>query len=545
VKPSYLRWLRLAALGVPALVLTLGFALACTFVYLAPSLPTAATMRSKELALPLAVLTRDGKLVSQIGEERRIAVRFEDIPLVVRQAVLAAEDDRFFQHHGLDWMGLARALVTNVTSGGANQGGSTITQQTVKYMYLTLDKTMRRKASAVFLTYRMEHDFTKEQILAAYLNVIPYGQHAYGIAAAAQTYYGKRLPELTVAQAATLAGIGQRPSVQNPITNARAAEARRSYFLLRMKELGYIDEPTATAAAKEPVASRGFALLTDVEAAYVAELARQQVVARFGDQAINAGYKVFTTLDGSKQAAANSAVRLGLLEYDRRHGYRGRLGRVELSSAPTAEELEDKLEKFRSVNVLQPAIVTRVAEKNAEVYVREQGVKRIEWEGLSWAARSLNNGVGPAPKAPADVVKRGDVIYVIPGEGGAMLLAQLPQAQAALVALDPKDGAILALVGGFDFFSSNYNRAWQAQRQPGSGFKPILYSAALEHGFTAASIIDDMPIITDSSSNSEENWKPENSSGDWLGPIRLRRAWTQRSTMPRNSASIRNPCHAT
>lgn len=535
MNPSYLRWLRRAVLGAVAFILAMGFALACTYVYLDPSLPTADSMHNKSLAVPLRIYASNGELVSLIGEERRIPVRYEDIPPLVRQAVLAAEDDRFFEHHGLDWMGLLRALITNVASGSASQGGSTITQQTVKYMYLTLDKTARRKASELFLTYRMEHDFTKEQILAAYLNVIPYGQRSYGIAAAAETYYGKRLDQLTVAQAATLAGIGQRPSRQNPVTSPRAAEARRSYVLRRMKELGYISADTAAAAAKEPVASRGFALRTDVEAAYVAELVRQQIVADFGERAINAGYKAYTTLDGRMQTAANNALRLGLMEYDRRHGYRGRLGKVELSGAPTAEELEDSLETFRPVNMLQPAVVTKVAENSAEVYIREQGAARIGWDGLSWARRPVGNGLGPAPTTAAEVVKRGDVIYVVVSERGGVQLAQLPQAQAALVALNPKDGAIVAMVGGFDFFNNAFNRVTQAHRQPGSGFKPFLYSAALENGFTPASIILDMPIVTDESSDSEEKWRPENSDGKFLGPMRMREALVR----SRNPVSIR------
>ncbi len=336
MNPSYLRWLRRIALGVVSLVLVVGFALACTFVYLAPSLPTAETMHNVELAVPLRVYARGGELISQIGEQRRIPVRFEDIPPLVREAVLSAEDDRFFEHSGVDWMGLSRAMFKVVTSGKAVQGGSTITQQAARQLFLTLDKTLRRKLAELFVTWRMERDFTKEQILATYLNVVFFGQRSYGIAAAAETFYGKKLNELSVAQAATLAGIIQLPSRYNPMTNPRATEVRRSYVLGRMLKLGYIDKAAAEAAAKEPVASHGYAPLTDVEAAYVAELARQEIVSRFGQSAINAGYKVFTTLDGHMQAAANNALRLGLIDYDRRYGYRGRLGSAELSNAPAS-----------------------------------------------------------------------------------------------------------------------------------------------------------------------------------------------------------------
>jgi penicillin-binding protein 1A len=322
--------------AVAGLALGLSFALACAFVYVAPALPTAENMHSVELAVPLRVYSRSGALVSQIGEQRRIPVTFEEVPPLVWKAVLASEDDRFFEHHGIDWMGVLRAVVMNVATAGAGQGGSTISQQAARNMFLSLDKTARRKLSEVFVTYRMERDFTKEQILAIYLNVVPFGQRAYGIAAAAETYYGKRLDELTVAQAATLAGIIQRPSRQNPVTDPKAAAARRAYVLRRMVELGDIDEATAAAAAAEPSATRRFGPLSDVEAPYLAEMVRQEVVRRYGEAAVNAGYKVFTTLDERLQMAANRALALGLMEYDRRHGYRGALAKVKVPAGGLA-----------------------------------------------------------------------------------------------------------------------------------------------------------------------------------------------------------------
>jgi penicillin-binding protein 1A len=534
VNPSLIRLLRLAAVAFVGLVLGGAFALACAFVYIAPSLPSAETMHSVELAVPLRVYTRTGGLVSQIGEQRRIPVRFEDIPPLVRQAVLAAEDDRFFQHSGLDWMGFTRAVFKVAVSGKAVQGGSTITQQAARNMFLSLDKTLRRKLAEVFVTYRMEHDFTKEQILATYLNVIFFGQRSYGIAAAAETFYGKRLEDLTVAQAATLAGIIQLPSRYNPVSNPKAAEMRRSYVLDRMTKLGYIDAATAAEARKEPVASRGFAPLSDVEAPFVAELARQELVARFGEAAVNAGYKVFTTLDGRLQTAANRAVRIGLMEYDRRHGYRGHLGKVALPAAPTAAELDDLLSDYDAVSLLLPAVVTAVKDTTAEVHIRALGEATIDWDGLSWARPVVRGGMGPNPRKAADVVKRGDVVYVVSNRRGTAQLAQLPQAQAALVSLDPNDGAVIAMVGGFDFHSNKFNRVTQARRQPGSGFKPFLYSAALEQGFTPASIILDMPVVLDSD-NSEENWRPKNSGGEFGGPMRLREALVK----SRNLVSIR------
>ena len=535
VNPSPLRWLRAALVALFGLVLLTAFALACAFVYVSPALPTAETMHNVELTVPLRVYSRSGALVSQIGEQRRIPVTFEDIPPLVRQAVLAAEDDRFFEHSGLDWMGVIRALVMNVVKAGAGQGGSTITQQAARNMFLSLDKTARRKLSEVFVTYRMEHDFTKEQILATYLNVIYFGQRSYGIAAAAETFYGKKLDQLSVGEVATLAGVIQLPSRYNPVTNPKAAEARRSYVLRRMTELHYIDQATAEAAGREPMSTRRFAPLVDVEAPYVAELVRQQVVARYGEAAVNAGYKVFTTLDDRLQTAANRALRIGLLEYDRRHGYRGPLGKVALPPAATATDLDELLVKYEPVSMLQPAVVTKVAETSATVHLRNGDDAMLRWEGLSWARRAIRTGLGPAPRKASEVVAPGDVVYVVSDGRGAALLGQLPQAQAALVALDPADGAIVSMVGGFDYYLNKFNRVTQARRQPGSGFKPFLYSAALEHGFTPASIILDMPPVLNDDSEAEETWRPKNSGGEFSGPMRMREAlvWS------RNLVSIR------
>lgn len=531
---TYLRWLKRAALGLVALVVVAGFVLACTFVYIAPSLPTTTTIHNVQLAVPLTVYTHDGQLISQFGEQKRILVQFEDIPPLVLHSVLAAEDDQFFDHGGVDWMGLSRALFKVASSGKAVQGGSTITQQAARQLYLTLDKTLRRKLAELFVTWRMERDFTKEQILAIYLNVVFLGKSSYGIAAAADTYYNKKLPELSVAEAATLAGIIQKPS-RNPATNPKDTESRRSYVIARMLKLGYIDKAAAEAALKEPVVSRHFAPRTDVDGAYPAELVRQEIVHRFGEAGLNSGYKVITTLNAGMQTAANNALHTQLMDYDRGRGYRGRVGKVDLSAAPTIEELEEKLERFRPVNRLQPAIVTSVGETSADVYIRERGTARIAWEGLVWARPPAGNGVGAAPRKAADVLKRGDVVYAIQDERGKTQLSQLPLVQGALVAMEPKTGAILAMVGGFDFFTNNFNRATQARRQPGSGFKPFIYSAALDNGMTPASIILDMPVVLEDSGDSEEKWRPENSSGDFLGPMRLREALVK----SRNTVSIR------
>ena len=520
MNPSPLRWLRVIFLGVAGLLALGAFALACVFVYLAPGLPTAQNAQ----ATPLRVYSRTGGLISQIGEERRIPVTYEEIPEIVRNAVLAAEDDRFFQHHGFDWMGITRAVVANVASADATgQGGSTITQQAARNMFLTLDQTPRRKASEVFVTFRMERDLTKEEILATYLNVAFFGHRSYGIAAAAQTYYGKRLDQLTLGQAATLVGLLPSPSKYNPISSPSSAKVRRGYVLGRMVELDYIDEAAAEAAGRERIETSEHAPLVDVEADYVAEMARQEVVKLFGPAAVNQGYKVFTTIDGRLQTAANYAARGNLMQYDRRHGYRGRLGKVELPAGATAGQLDQLLGKYDSVGLLLPAVVTKVGEKTADAHIRGVGNARIEWDGIKWAGKALRNGeVGALPGKAADVVAIGDVIYVVTDKKGNAQLAQEPEAQTGFVALDPLDGAIVALVGGFDFHRNNFNRVRQAQRQPASGFKPFIYSAALENGFTAATGVLNLRMVEDC--QDEECWHPQNSGGGYGGVVRVRDA---------------------
>jgi penicillin-binding protein 1A len=513
----------MAVLGIAGLMLLGVFALACTYVYLAPGMPTAENVQ----AVPMRVYDSSGRVISQIGEQRRIPVTYDEIPDIVRKAVLAAEDDRFFDHHGFDWMGVTRAVVTNVVSLDATgQGGSTITQQAARNMFLTLDQTPRRKLSEVFVTYRMERDYSKEEILAIYLNVALFGHRSYGIAAAAQTYYGKRLEQLTVAQAATLAGLLPAPSRYNPISNPRNAEVRRGYVLGRMLKLGFIDEGTAEAAAKEPIGTHDFGPREEIEAPYVADMALQKLIELFGPAALNQGYKVFTTIDGRLQTAANRAVRIGLLGYDRRHGYRRPLGKVQVPAGATATALDQLFGKFESVSLLQPAIVTKVGEKTAEVHIRNSGRATIDWEGLSWASKSVNKlgDVGPRPSKAADVVAVGDVIYVVTDNRGSAQLVQVPEPQAAFVAMDPVDGKIVALVGGFDFHQSNYNRAMQANRQPASGFKPFFYSAALENGFTAATTILNLPLADSCNENDEACWHPQNAGGGYSGLVRLRDA---------------------
>jgi penicillin-binding protein 1A len=460
--------------------------------------------------------------MAQIGEKRRVLVSYDDIPPLVREAFVSAEDQRFYTHHGFDYSGMLRAVWVDLTSGKYSQGASTITMQAARNMFLTLDKSIKRKLQEIFVAYRMEHEFTKEQILQTYLNVIFLGQRSYGVAAAAETYFGKPLDQLSVAEAATLAGLPQAPSNYNPVTNPKAAQTRRRYVLQQMVKLKYIGADAAQQASQEPVTAHDYGILTDVEAPYVAEMARADLVSRFGDNAVNAGYKVYTTIDGRLQTAANRAVRIGLIQYDRRHGYRGPLKQVNIDQRAVNSRLDATLADVSEVGNLHAALVVSVAPQSAHVYIRSMGFAQIDWEGLSWARRRLSETrVGSAPKHAEDVLQRGDVVYVVTNGEGVAQLAQLPEAQSALVALDPNDGALVSLVGGFDYFANKFNRATQAKRQPGSGFKPFLYSAALENGFTPSTIVMDAPIVYDDSGQ-EKTWRPENNEKGFDGPMRLR-----------------------
>jgi penicillin-binding protein 1A len=510
-----------ACIGLAAAV---AYALLASYIYLEPSLPTVDAMRSGSVPVPLRIFTRSGQLIAQIGEKRRVPVAYDDVPVLVREAFVAAEDQRFFSHHGFDYSGVLRAAVVDLTSGDFSQGASTITMQAARNMFLSFDKTIRRKLQEIFLTYRMENEFSKEQILITYLNVIFLGQRSYGVAAAAETYFGKPLDQLSVAEAATLAGIPQAPSRFNPITNPKAAQARRHYVLAQMLKLNYIDAGTGQHAAQEPLEARDHGIQFDVEAPYVAEMARADLVSRYGDDAVNQGYKVYTTIDGRLQTAANRALRIGLIEYDRRHGYRGPLKQLTLDERSAPAKMDAALSDIPEIGGLRPAMVVSVAPMAARVYIRSVGFAQIEWDGLSWAHRRISETrVGNPPKHAEDVVQRGDVVYVVTNGHGIAALAQLPEAQGALVALDPNDGAIAALVGGFDYFDNKFNRVTQARRQPGSGFKPFLYSAALENGFTPSTIVMDAPIVYDDSGQ-EKIWRPENIEKSFSGPTRLREA---------------------
>lgn len=512
-----------------ALLLAVG-----VYAYIAPELPATAALREVRLQVPLRVYSRDGELIAEFGEKRRLPVAIHQVPDMTIKAFLAAEDDRFFEHPGVDYQGLMRAAIELLRTGEKRQGGSTITMQVARNFFLTSEKTYLRKLTEILLALKIERELTKLEILELYLNKIYLGQRAYGVGAAAQVYYGTTLDSLSVAQHAMIAGLPKAPSLYNPVTDPARAVVRRNYILGRMRELGFIDAPTYEQAIAEADRARVHAAAVEVEAPYVAEMVRAELVGLYGEEAYSQGLHVYTTLDGRQQTAANAALRAGLLEYDRRHGYRGPERKIDLSAGTDPESVAALLRQEREMGGLLPAIVVAVAEKSCRAVLRDGREIELGWDGMSWARRYQSaNQRGPAPKSAADVVAVGDLIRVAP-DGEGWRFAQLPAVQGALVALDPADGAVLALVGGFDFLHSKFNRVVQANRQPGSSFKPFIYSAALEQGFSTATVLNDAPVVFDDPSL-ERAWRPENYSGRFYGPTRLREALVH----SRNLVSIR------
>jgi penicillin-binding protein 1A len=531
-----------------ALLVLMGFAGA--YQYLAPEIPEADALRTIKTQVPLRVYSRDGKLIAQIGEQRRIPLEWEEIPPVVIEAFLAAEDDRFFEHPGVDWQGLVRALAANVTPGSRLQGGGTITMQLARNTVLTSERTLRRKLKEVFLALRLERSFTKQEILTLYLNRIFLGQRAYGVGAAAEVYFDKHARDLTLAEAALLAGLPRAPSHDNPVASVERARERRSYVLRRMLELGQIDAAARDAAASVPISSRLHGPIVELEASHVAEMARAEMVRQYGPDALTAGYSVYTTLDSRLQQAANVAAWRAILEYDRRHGYRGPAEQLDAATLGDESALARAFRRHPNRGSLVTAVVTGVADRSAEVVRRNGAEFTLDWDGLSWARPALDpvkDAMGPPPQTARDVVAPGQVVYLepLPEDDGAkdhrpegrFRLAQIPAVAGALVALDPDDGAIVSLVGGFDFFASKYNRVTQAQRQPGSAFKPFLYSAALERGFTPATLVNDAPIVMPGGGGAEggEEWRPQNITRKFYGPTPMREGLVR----SRNLVSIR------
>ncbi|HEX7046168.1 MAG TPA: penicillin-binding protein 1A [Gammaproteobacteria bacterium] len=549
-----------AAGGLTLLVLGIVTVLGA-YVYFAPGLPDAQALKDVQLQVPLRIYTRDGRLIAEYGEQRRVPLTLEEVPDPLEHAILAAEDDRFYQHPGIDVFGIARAAVNNVLAGEIVGGASTITQQVARNFFLSFDQTWTRKIREAFLSIKIEQELTKDEILELYLNKIYLGNRAYGFGAASEIYYGKPLNQLNLAQMAMLATIPKAPSKYNPIADPERALIRRAYVLGRMLELGYIDSAAYDEAMAAPVTASYHGVVSEVDAYYVGELVRADLVARVGEEAAYTdGYRVITTLDSRLQKAANQSIRDALQEYDLRYGYRGPIGHLEPESfdAETlAEDFDAVVGDFREPGNLQTAVVMELTDTVARVFVREVGPIEIGMAGLEWAAPAQDlRQTGPAPEMPADVLAVGDIIYVlrdpevaakieseaddetgvnadINNEAG-WRLAQIPEVQGALVSLDPEDGAVVALVGGYDFFYSKYNRAVQARRQPGSSFKPFIYSAALANGFTPATIVNDAPVVF-ADEELEDVWRPQNDSGRFYGPTRFREALVN----SRNLVSIR------
>jgi len=523
-----LRMLPLAAAAFATLALGMAVSGFAAYYYLRPALPSVAEMREIPLQIPLRIYSRDGRLMQQVGEQRRTPVAYEDIPEIVVQAFLAAEDDRFFDHPGFDYQGIARAAVNLILTGSRAQGGSTITQQLAREYFLTRDRTFIRKAKELILAMQIENSFEKQEILELYLNKIFLGQRSYGVAAAAQVYFGKTLDQLSVAEAATIAGLPAAPSRLNPVSNPDLARDRRSYVLRRMEELNYIDEESYQQALNTPMESFLHAPGVELDAPYVAEMARSEMVRRFGKAAYTDGYQVVTTVDSELQNAATRALRTALLRYDRRHGFRGPLEKLELDALLADAEnpevrLQEQLNNYPRFDELNAAIVlgvTQEKEGTAEFFLHNVGRIVLPWERVRWKKYINDNVIGGDPASTDAMLDVGDVVYLLKTAQG-WRLAQLPEVQGAFVALDPRDGATVAMLGGFDYSINKFNRASQSSRQPGSSFKPFVYSAALENGLTAASIINDAPIVVNNTGQ-EEAWRPENHSNKFYGPTRLR-----------------------
>lgn len=494
--------------------------LAGLYLYLAPQLPDVETLKEVLFETPLQVLSRDGKLIAEFGEKHTAPLAYGQIPPLFVKALLAAEDDRFFEHEGINAKGLARAFVDILRTGSIQSGGSTITMQVAKNYFLSQERTFSRKFTEILLAKRIEDSLTKEEILTLYINKIFLGHRAYGIGAAAQVYYGKKIGELDLAELAMIAGLPKAPSAFNPVNNPKRSLIRRDWIIGRMLELGYISQAQHDEAIHSPVGLNFRATFAEVNAPWLAEMVRDSLVKVYGETIYNSGWKVYTTVTADRQNAASQAVIDGLLAYDRRHGWRGPVK-------------ADSLKNLFVVGGLQPAEVTAVHEKQIEARLRNDSRLTIDWEGMSWARPYVNvNRVGPSPKAAGNIVKAGDIIRVRQKADGKWELLQVPAVQGQLIAVDIDSGAIEAIVGGFDYTTSKFNRAVQGWRQAGSTFKPFIYAAALERGYTPASLVNDSPITYGEGANV---WQPNNSDGEFLGPITVRRALY----MSRNMVSIR------
>ena len=539
---SYFRligWLLITPMAGLALLLS------SFYLYLQPALPQVEQLRDMRLQTPLRVYSRDRELIAEFGEMRRTPLGIEDVSSQQIQAFLAAEDSRFESHQGVDLRGLARASYELATTGGIQSGGSTITMQVAKNFFLTRDRTFLRKFNEILLALQIERELSKDEIMELYLNKIYLGNRAYGIESAARVYYGKQASELNLAEKAMIAGLPKAPSAFNPLANPERAVMRRNWILSRMEGLGYIDSDAYQQARSAPVTARYHGPEVELSAPYIAEMARAEAFRRYGQSAYEDGYRIYTSVESERQQAATESLRDGLEAYDRRHGYRGPVEQWSLEDSPDISELEQRLRGLPRIADLVPALITDVDDQAVALTPR-QGLVTLPMRDMRWARRYINvNTQGETPETPSDVVSRGDVVYIrlpiqtVPdsGNGDTRLearLAQVPDVQGAVVSMDPNTGALEALSGGYSFAASSFNRATQARRQPGSAFKPLVFLAALENGATAATTINDAPIVFDDD-DLETTWRPENVSGQFGGPTTLRRALYQ----SRNLVAIR------
>lgn len=504
---------------------------AALYLYLSPKLPSVEVLRTAKFQTPMRLYSQDLKLIGEYGEQRRQPIEFETIPPLFIKALLAAEDDHFYSHIGVNPNGLARAAFELLRTGSIQSGGSTITMQVAKNFFLTSERSFSRKATEILLALQIERQLTKDEILELYVNKIYLGNRAYGIEAASQVYYGKSIRDASLAQMAMIAGLPKAPSRFNPLANPARSKERRDWILGRMYKLGKIDQAAYESAVAEPLNASYHVPTPEVNAPYIAEMARAEMVGRYGSEAYTEGFRVTTTVPSDLQDFANNSVHSGLITYDQRHGYRGPESRL---PGKTLSAWTTELGKQRAISGLEPAIVTQVQKDGVQVLTRT-GEAHVSWDSMKWARPFLNtNSMGPMPKQPSDVAQVGDLIRVQRQKDDSLKFSQVPLAQGALVSLDPQNGAIRALVGGFAFEQSNYNRATQAKRQPGSSFKPFIYSAALDNGYTAASLVNDAPIVF-VDEYLDKVWRPKNDTNTFLGPIRIREALYK----SRNLVSIR------
>lgn len=510
-----------AGLGVIG-ALILFFALAMAY----PNLPELDTLTDYRPKIPLRIFSADNVLIGEFGEERRNLVNIKEIPDIMKKAVLAIEDDRFFEHGGVDYVGIVRAALHNL-SGGARQGASTITQQVARNFFLSSEQTLKRKIYEVLLAWKIEKNLSKNQILEVYMNQIYLGQRAYGFSSAAQIYYGKKLQNITIAEAAMLAGLPKAPSAYNPVVNPRRAKARQQYILQRMYHLGYITEPEYNRARDEELKIKTNSSEFGVHAEYVAEMTRQLVYEQFKEETYTRGLNVFTTVTKADQDAAYLAVRRGVMDYEKRHGYRGPENYIEIPN--NKEEAEDAIEvelaSHPDSDDLVAAVVLEATPQSVTAVLVSGEEIKIEGPGLTFAANLLS-----AKAPPNKRIKRGAVIRVMQ-EGKNWSVIQMPEVQSAFVATNTADGAIRALVGGFDFNRNKFNHVTQAWRQPGSSFKPFIYSASLEKGLSPSTIINDAPISFDAGQTGGQAWEPKNYDGKYDGPMTMRKGLTKSKNM--------------